>query len=122
MAIIDLNLATFGQTVKHVVTGKALLMSGEINLTNLDGVGVDIAAVISKKYKTDSSEKEGRVETFKSIIKVREAIDLKQDDLIITQKEIFLVGEVSLRNDNQTGTASTLNGYKRADLELYDTL
>jgi len=122
MAIIDLNLSTFGQTVKHVITGKDLLMSGEINLTNLDGVGVDLLAVITKHRKTDSSEKEGRVETFPSVIKVKENINLSQDDLIITQKEVFIVGEVSLRNDNQTGSASALNGYKRADLELYDTL
>jgi hypothetical protein len=122
MAIIDLNLATFGQTVKHVITGKDLLMSGEIDLTNLDGVGVDLRCVITKKNKTDTHEKEGRVESFPSVIKVKENIDLNQDDLVITQKEVFLVGEVSLLNDNQTGTVSSLEGYKRADLELYKTL
>ena len=119
MAIIDLNLATFGQTVELIKTGKDLLMSGELNLSNLTGTGTEIEAVITKGHKEDSSEKEGRPNTFKSKIKVRQSINLEQNDLIITQEEIFLVGEVSLRNDNITGTAGVLSGYKVASLELY---
>lgn len=122
MAIIDLNLSVFGQTVKLVKTGKDLLMSGEIDLTNLDGTGTDISAVIVKHKKKDSSEKEGRVETFPASIKTKTDINIEEDDLIITQKEVFLIGEVSLRNDNITGTAGVLSGYNYAPLELYETL
>jgi len=122
MAIIDLNLATFGQTVKLVKTGKTLLMSGEINLSNLDGAGTDILAVITKHKKSDSSEKEGRVETFPAHIKTKTSVNIEEDDLIITQKEVFFIGEVSLRNDNITGSAGILCSYKIAPMELYETL
>lgn len=122
MAIIDLNLSVFGQTVKLVKTGKTLLMSGEIDLTNLDGVGTDISAVIVKHKKKDSSEKGGRVETFPGSIKTKTDVNIEEDDLIITQNEVFLIGEVSLRNDNITGLAGVLSGYNYATLELYDTL
>jgi len=122
MAIIDLNLATFGQTVKLVKTGKDLLISGEIDLTNLDGVGSDICAVIVKHKKKDSSEKEGRVETFPTEIRVKTNINIEEDDLIITSTEVFFVGEVSLRNNDISGFAGALCGYKTAPMELYETL
>ena len=122
MAIIDLNLETFGQTVKLVKTGKALLMSGEIKLEDLDDAGTDILVVLVKHKKSDSSEKEGRVETFPGSIRTKTDVNIEEDDLIISQKEVFVIGEVSLRNDNITGTVGELCGYKNAPLELYDTL
>lgn len=120
MAIIDLNLATFGQTVKLVKTGKDKLMSGEINLTNLDGVGTDISAVITKHKKSSSSEKEGRTEDFQATIKTKTDVNIEEDDLIITQNETYYIGAVSLRNDNITGSAGELSGYKIAPMELYE--
>jgi hypothetical protein len=123
VSIVKTALTDFPQTNLIVKDGKDLLMSGQLNLTDLDGAGVAIECLILKKKRQFNQSVEGNVNTFPSYVMAETSVSpaIESQDLLITQDgKKFIVGAVSIRHDN-TGIQDLLNeaAYLYADLELY---
>lgn len=124
MVIIDTLLATVKQTNLIVKSGKDLLMGGELDLTNLDGVGVSISCYIGKKKKSLNQEVEGNVVTLPTYVMANPSVTplIETHDLLIGQNgEKYIVGEVTIKNSDTT-INNILNdaSYLYADLEIYE--
>lgn len=122
-SVIDSVTTQFAQTNLIVKAGHTKLMSGELNLSNLDGVGVSIVCYVGKKKRAFSQEMEGNVDSFQAYVMAAPDVSptIEPFDLIITQRgEKFMVGPVSQRN-NETTINSELDvaAYVYADLEIY---
>ncbi len=124
MTIINNVLTQFAQTNKIVKTGKDLLMSGELDLTDLDASSVAIVCYIGKKKRELNQQLEGNVNSFQSYAMAESDVSptIETHDLLVTERgEVFIVGAISQRN-NETTINSNLDdaAYLYCDLELYE--
>jgi len=122
-SVIELAKAQFGQTVSLLKNTKKSLMSGEIRFEDIESLtGVDIEVVLIKKNIVEKQTTQGRTISWSGYILVSPSIDISDDDIIITQKEMFFLHEITLKHDNITGNVLSDPSYKRAEIELYTEL
>jgi len=121
MTIVGQVITQFQQNNSIVKSGKTKLMSGELDLTGLTGAGTSLSCYVGKRKRTFSQQMEGNVNSFEAYCMAEIGTNIESFDIILTERgERFIVGPVSIRNDNTT-INSNLNdaGYLYADLELY---
>ena len=121
MSVMDNIIENFAQTITIIKTGKDLLMSGELDLDNTDGIAISVSCYIGKKKIEFDQQAEGNINSFQSYVMALIDINIETHDLLITERgEKYIVGPVSIRNDNTT-INNELNAaaYLYADLELW---
>lgn len=121
---MDSILVNFAQNNFIVKTGKELVESGQLDLTNLGDTPVSVECYIGKKKRTLSQEVEGNVSSFQSYVMARPDVTplIATHDLVVTERgEVFIVGPVSQRN-NGTTINSELDSatYLYAELEIFE--
>lgn len=123
MGVIDDVLTDFVQSNTIVKNGQELLMSGELELPNLDAAAVSITCYIGKSKREFKQESVGNINTLQAYVMARIDVSptIEAHDLLINERgQKFIVGPVTLRNENTT-VGGTLNdaAYLYAPLELY---
>lgn len=124
MTIIDNVLNIFPQNNTIIKSGKELLMSGELNLSDLTATSVSIVCYIGKKKRELNQSVEGNVNSLQAYVQARPDVSptITTHDLLVTERgEVFMVGAVTQRNNG-----TTINGdldfatYLYAELEIYE--
>ena len=121
MAIFDLAYGDFGRNLTVLRPGQELLFGGQLRFdsNSNDTQMFSHDTVLIKRYKQNTQKEQGVEHLFPAYAMFRVGTDIEPRDLILTDKETFIVREVSIRHENIAGAVGSEPAYIYCELDFY---